>query len=174
MKYIRCLVLFGLLAWERGTLAQSVEYTVKASFIEKIARFTNWKTVKDDESFVITVLGESPFNGELENLAKRTKIKGKPIVVNYVQKYEEVKQSHVVFICASMKNQLPGILDYLSKLQVLAISDSPGFCRKGVHVNFYIDRSETVKFEMNPSSIANAGLVMDLQLLSMGKIINQN
>jgi len=163
-------VLFSLLALTAKS--QSLEYTVKALYIEKFARFTDWKNSIKGEYFVIAILGESPFKGELEKLAKKSiKIKNKPIKIIYVKNIKEAENSQLVFICASEKKNLTEIINHIQKFDILAISDSPGFCKKGVHFNLYLDESE-VRYEVNPSALKKSNLEVEMQLLNLGKIIN--
>lgn len=152
--------------------SQSVEYMVKASFIEKFARFTDWGTNMEGEFFVITILGESPFSGELEKMAKKIKIKNKTIKINYIDDYRDIKDCQVLFICSSEANKLPKIIKFIEHMNILTVSDTPGFCKKGIQTNFYIDKSDTIKFEINPTALNKAKLTIDMQLLSLGKIIN--
>ena len=151
--------------------AQSIEYSVKASFIEKFARFTDWNAMANDEYFVIDVLGESPFNGELEKIAKKVKIKNRTVRINYIDTYQEIKNCHVVFICGSEKNRITDIMKFIEHQNILTIADTPGFCKKGVHLNFYIDESETIKYEVNPLAFKKSNLTVEMQLLSFGKIV---
>jgi hypothetical protein len=151
--------------------AQSVEYAIKASFIEKFARFTDWQTISRGEYFTIDILGKSPFKGELEKIAQKVKIKNKPIKLNYISNYSQAANCQVLFICSSEKNNLNEILNFTSSLDILTISDTPGYCKKGVHINFYIDESGTVKYEINLAALKKNKLMVDMQLLSFGKII---
>ena len=151
---------------------QSVEYLVKSSFIEKFARFTEWKSNFISENFVIGVLGKSPFSGELEILAEKTKIKNKPIEINYIKDYQDILNCQVLFICSSEKDNLPDIINYLGNSNVLLVGDTPGFSEKGVHFNFYLTSKGTIHFEINRRAMEKAGLIADIHLLSIGKINN--
>ncbi|MFN8361626.1 MAG: YfiR family protein [Candidatus Kapaibacterium sp.] len=153
--------------------AQSIEYSVKASFIEKFARFTDWSALPSDDYFVIDVLGESPFNGELETIAKKIKIKNRTVKINYIDNYQDIKNCQLLFISASEKNRISAIMKFIEHQNILAIADTPGFCKKGVHLNFYIDESETVKYEVNPAALKRSNLTVEMQLLSYGKIVQE-
>ena len=167
---ILLVVLFTLFLLDAKS--QSLEYTVKALYIEKFARFTDWKNSIKGEYFTIAILGESPFKGELEKLAKKSiKIKNKPIKIVYIKNTSEAENCQLVFICASEKKNLTEIIKQLEKFNILVISDSPGFCKKGVHFNLYLDESE-VRYEVNPSAIKKSNLEVEMQLLNLGKIIN--
>jgi len=151
--------------------AQSIEYAIKASFIEKFARFTDWQTPIEGDYFGIDVLGESPFNGELEKMAQNVKLKNKQIKINYIHKYTEAVGCQVLFICASEKNRLPQILNFVNNKNILTISDTSGFCKKGVHFNLYVSDAQTIKYEINYTMIKTSNLIVDMHVLNLGKII---
>lgn len=155
-----------------NSLAQSIEYSVKALYVEKIARYTEWKIDITGDYFVIDILGKSPFNGELENMAKKVKIKNKTIKINYLTNYLDIKDCQLLFICASEKSKLSTIIKHIETLNILTVADTPGFCKKGVHVNFYIDDTETLKYEINPNALKRANITVDIQLINYGEIIN--
>ena len=151
--------------------SQSVEYLVKASFIEKFARFTEWAPNSIGDSFVIGVLGDSPFSTELETLSSKTKIKSKPIAISYIKDYRNVSGCNVLFICSSEKNNLSKIISSLGNSNVMLVGDTPGYAEKGVHFNFYLTAKGTIHFEINTKALVSSGLKVDIQLLSIGKIV---
>ncbi len=173
LKNIKIIIFIAIigLSIQMYLQAQSIEYSIKASFIEKFARFTDWGELNSD-SFVIAVLGENPFNGELERLAKKVKIKNKPVKILYIKNYTESFNSNILFISASEKNKIREITKYVEQFRILTVSDTPGFCSKGVHLNFYLDDSETIKYEVNPTAIKKSKLIVEMQLLSYGTIIS--
>jgi hypothetical protein len=150
--------------------SQSVEYFVKASLIEKFARFTEWEPNTIGGNFVIGVLGKSPFYNELEKLSIKIKIKNKPVKILYLNNMEDAKVCQVLFICSSEKDNLPEIIKYLGNYNILLVGDTEGFSEKGVHFNFYLEKNENIHFEINVKALAKANLKTDMQLLSLGKI----
>ncbi len=166
------IIIFILIIFSNQLKSQSVEYTFKASYIEKIARFTDWESSISGDYFVIGVLGESPFKGELEKMAKKMRIKDKTIKIKYFSNYENAKDCHLLFICASEKKNLPAIIKLIENFNILSISDTPGFGSKGVHYNFYIEKDQTIRFEINLAALKKAKLKSDMQLINVGKIIN--
>lgn len=173
MKVTKSIFIFlAILLFAEYSKAQSVEYSVKALCFEKFARLTDWNNELSQDYFVIDVLGKSPFGGELENLEKNIKIKNKPVKVNYIKNYTEIKDCQLLFICASEKNRLLEIIKQVEFLNILILSDTPGFCKKGVHINFYVDDYETIKYEINPAALKRANITVDIQLINYGEIIN--
>jgi len=155
-----------------GLKAQSVEYFVKASLIEKFARFTEWDDQLLGETFIICVLGESPFKGELEKMAGKVRIKDRPIKIKYIRDFTKVQPCQVLFISNSEKNHITEIIGRYSAWNTLLVGDTPGFSEKGVHFNFYYKNNETIHFEVNPKALEKAGLKIDMLLLNLGKITN--
>lgn len=152
--------------------SQSVEYSLKASFIEKFARFTEWETNVTGENFVIAVLGRSPFYNELGDMAKKTKINGLPVKVIYLKNIEEANACQLIFICSSERKNIPDIIKFIENKNILLIGDTPGYCEQGVHFNFYLESNNTVHFEINVKALEKSKLKPDMHLLSIGKIIN--
>ena len=163
---------FIFLLFSGSASSQSQEYSVKALYIEKFARFTDWGNGTNNEYFTISVLGESPFNGELEKTTKKTKIKNKLVKIEYIKRIEDIKDCQLLFICASEKKRLADILKNIEHRNILTIADTPGFCKKGVHLNLFVDESQTIRYEVNPATLKRANLTIEMQLLSYGKIIN--
>jgi len=154
--------------------AQSVEYFVKASLLTKIAQYTEWDSKNNTEFFEIAILGKSPFKGELEKLASTTRIKNKHIKVKYIQDSNQAKSCQMLFICQSERKNLDEILHAFSTKNVMLISDTPEFSGKGIHFNFYTDKDKTIHFEIDLNALKKSGLKPDLQLLTIGKIINKS
>ena len=61
-------LLFSTFYFKVNTFAQTSEYTVKAVFLEGYTRFIEWPESGDAESFIICILGKSPFGETLEEV----------------------------------------------------------------------------------------------------------
>jgi len=153
--------------------AQSVEYFVKASLIGKIAQYTEWNSNNNFDNFEIAILGKSPFNGELEKLASGTKINKKAIKINYIANYSQAEACQILFICRSERKKLNEIIDFLENKNILLVADTPEFSGTGIHFNFYTELDKTIHFEIDLNALKRSGLKPDLQLLTIGKIINK-
>jgi hypothetical protein len=58
---------------------------------------------------------------------------------------------------------LSRIIDFVKGKPVITVSDTPGFCDRGVHINFAIvpvRGKATVKFEVNESAIKFSGFIV--------------
>lgn len=164
-----------LILFSCPAFAQPTEYILKAAFLEKFARFTDWPDQtfeqKDSAHFIISVVGKSPFDGSLEKLYKKEKIKSRPVKIKYIQNENQIPGTHLLFIAKSEKKRLNRILDKAAKHSVLVVSDTRGFAEKGSHINLYITPQGTLHFEINHKASKQAGLKIQVILLEIAKIV---
>ena len=174
--FIRAWAVFACLAiLPSPTLAQPMEYLLKAGFLEKFARFTDWPEQAGMSNtgapFVISVLGESPFEGSLEKIYKQAKIKDKPVQIRYIKRIDEIPGSHMLFICASEAGNLAQIINAAIRHSVLLVSDTEGLAEKGAHINLYVTKKGTLHFEVNVRSVKQSGLSVQLVLLEIARVV---
>lgn len=169
LKYI-CIILIACLAF--ATKAQTNEYLIKAGFIEKFANFTEWPNISKNKEIEIAILGKSPFANELEELYSTRTIKNLPVKIRYIKSLGEIKNSNILFICDSEGSQLTNILNYTQNKPILTISESKGFAKRGVHINFYQTNQGTIHFEINAQRVKKSGLSIDVILLDYAHIVN--
>lgn len=155
--------------------AQPTEYLLKAGFLEKFARFTDWPAHSNMEDthtpFIISVIGKTPFKGSLEKIYRDARIKNKPVKIQYINTHEQIPGCHLLFICESEKKNLKRILTAAKDHPILIVSDTRGFGEKGTHINLYVTPEGTLRFEINPEASKKAGLSIQLVLLEIAKII---
>ena len=168
MFLIICLVGNGIIH------AQVDEYLMKVGFIERFTRFVEWpqgiNTPDSTTPFVISVFGENPFNDKLDQFFETTEIKNRKVEIRYISELEEIQDSRVLFITNSKQKQLSEILILTEDKPVLTVSDTEGFGKKGVRINFYIEQNK-IRFEINKEAIQKGGLQISYLLLNIAKII---
>ena len=174
-----------------STLAQTKrdkytsEYKIKGVLLEKFVDFIDWPDGSDisDKSkpFVICVIGENPFvvveKGKkttedwINKLYSNKKINDKKVEVRTISETKDIQGCELLFISKSEKKKLNEIISIAKKNYVLTISDSAGFVKKGVHINFYVERGNP-KFEVNETALRNSGFRASYHMLKLAKIIN--
>ena len=169
MKYFFFLIilLFRLLP------AQESEYRVKAALVEKITRFVEWpdeQTARDSSSFVLCVIGDSPILPYLQELSRKKNIKNKNVRIIHIEKFDSKLHMDVLFISRSERKKLKSILDSIKNKNILTISDTPGFAKKGVMVNFY-DWKGFIRFEINKKAVESSNLKFSSRLLRLARIV---
>ncbi len=153
--------------------AQGNEYYVKAAYLEKFSRFTEWPSGSLSNEFVITIIGRDPFKGALEEIALKYKFKNLPVRITHINEISELKKCNMLFIGELKKGNVSEITSAIKYKPVLLIGETKGYCEKGVHINFYLTDKGTIHFEINPAAIKRSGLKIDMYLLGVGKVIGE-
>ncbi len=161
------------------------EYQTKAVFLSAISKFIEWpeeSSIKDQSKrFVISVIGENPFvikrrkkdtsEDWLTKSYKDKKIKGKKVEIRYISEIKDIPGCHILFVSGSMKKDLPEIIEMARQYPILTIADTPGFAKKGIYINLFIE-GEHPKFEVNETGIRSSDLEVSFRLLQYGERIN--
>ncbi len=84
------------------------EYTVKAAFLFNFAKFVEWppETFPDPASpFAIGVIGENPFDANLQHAVENKNINGHPLVVKQIKQLSELNNCQILFISISERKR---------------------------------------------------------------------
>lgn len=150
------------------------EYEIKALLVEAVCRYVTWPShvwrTGTHGKFVIGIIGDGSINRWLKRVYTRGKIKGRRIRMVTYSDPENITGCHVLVIAPSAGKYLPHILAAVREKPILTISDSDGFCKKGVHVNLYKEK-EVVRFEVNPYAMRSVSLQAHSRLLKLAKIV---
>jgi len=158
----------------RATLPEVPEYQLKAEFLERFTRFVEWpESALTGSKFVIGVIGEDPFGGALDTIARDRRIKELPVEIRHVRSLDDVSRCQVLFIAGSEDARLERILGRAAGHPVLTVGDTPGFGRRGVDVNFYPD-GERIGFEVNLHAAEGGGLVVSARLLKLARLVGSD
>jgi hypothetical protein len=144
------------------------EYRVKAAFLYNFTRFTSWPD-SGDKQFNLCILGDSPFNGELENLSGKS-VHDRPLVISYPQSPQESTHCHTVFISRARADDLEEIIGSLGGRPVLTVSDIDDFTERGGIIGMYTFDNK-VRFSINLENATQSGLSISSKLLSLASTI---
>jgi hypothetical protein len=150
------------------------EYPLKALFLYNFGSYVDWParaTAAGSDPFVIGILGASPVEGPLQEIAATQKINGRLIVVERFASVEAIRPCHILFIPASatpaMQQQA---IERVRGQNVLLVGESPGFAQRGGAVNFVIEANK-IRFEVNVDAAAAHHLKISAKLLALAKIV---
>lgn len=152
---------------------RSVEYGVKAVFLERFARFVEWPPEALGEPsapFRIEVLGDDPFDGVLEQAYASRPIRGRRVEIRHVARPADVGSCHLLFVSGSMAGRLEEVLARLRHRPILIVGDTRGYGEAGVHLNFYLE-ADKVRFELNPGALRQAGLGVSYLLRQVARVV---
>jgi len=152
----------------------ATEYAVKATYMARFTDFIEWpmQALQDDSAgvIVVSIIGKVPFRDILERTFAVLTIKNKNVEVRYISSVEESVGSHILFISLSEKKRIAKIIAFTRDKAILTVSDTEGFARQGVIINFYLEGNK-VRFEINPSAVEEAGLKVSSLLLNYARIV---
>jgi hypothetical protein len=143
---------------------------LKTAFIYNFTKYIIWPDRNQAKTFKIGVLGKSNIVAPLQELAEKRLANDKSIEVHRFKTIQDLQDSQILFISASEKEQIGAILSTLGNKPILTISDTPGFCERGIMINFFM-QGDMVKFEMNPVKLESAGLKASSQLQKLARIV---
>jgi hypothetical protein len=151
------------------------EYEIKAAFLYKFIRFTEWPADEPKmsaDAFVIGVLGADPFGSTLDRMLEGELIGNKKIVARRFARVEDATDSHVLFISSSSQAELPRILKTLESNSVLSVSEIDSFAQRGGIIALKKE-SNRIVFEINLDAAKRAKLTLSSQLLGLARIVKE-
>lgn len=157
------LLLASMLAY-----AATKEHAVKAGLIYNITKYVVWPSeVNNNEKFNFCVMNRGGLGGSLNALRGKL-TNNKPLMLHRGLKGQIASNCHVAFFNGSDTAQMQQVLQRLSHLPVLTVSDYPDFIEQGGMVGLVRD-GKRVGFEVNLKAVDAAGLNMGAQLLKLAK-----
>jgi hypothetical protein len=151
-----------------------IPYRDKALRMESIVRFVTWPPglrMEDTSTpFNVTVIGKNPFGNHMQDVYQGKRILNKQVNIRYISNVKQIGNTHLLFVSASMKNELDTVLDSVRDKPILTVGDTQGFARQGIHVNFFYEGVK-LRFEINESAARRAGLAINWHTMKAAKRI---
>jgi hypothetical protein len=147
------------------------EYTVKAAFLFNFAKFVEWppETFSDPASpFAIGIIGENPFDSNLQHAVENKNINGHPLVVKQIKQLSELNNCQILFISISERKRLPEILKSIQGAGVLTVSEMDHFLEGGGMIQFLMEERR-VRFAINDQAARKTGLRISSKLLHLAR-----
>lgn len=82
----------------------------------------------------------------------------KEVEIRYFTGLNDIKGCQLLFIADSEKNRIDDIMAFLHNDPILVVGDTKGFDERGVHILFYINRDNELRFKINDEALKNSGL----------------
>jgi len=167
------IAILALLSLARNVRAeQPTEYELKAAYLFNFVKFVAWPAEafqSAQEPIIIGVLGRNPFRGQLQNLVRDKRIKGRRVLVKPFKDLNSLQRCHLLFIADTGSGDLRVLIERLKNSPVLTVSELSGFARKGGMIKLYT-RAHKVRFEINHTAVRSAGLEISSRLLRLAKL----
>jgi hypothetical protein len=147
---------------------------VEAAFLFNFAKFVEWPDSAfpaPESPLVIGILGDDPFGGALDDLARGELVRGRPLVVKRAARLADLKDCHILFVGKSESEHAAEVVRAVAGKPLLTVSDLDGFSQAGGMIQFFLDGSK-LRFLINPAAAQAAELKLSAQLLSVGKLVD--
>ncbi len=149
--------------------AKTEEYHVKAGFLFHFAQLVDWPaSAAGTSDFALCMLGDDPFQGQLESTLDGKAIGTRPIHVLHLKQAQEARNCQVLFISNSEDQRLPKIIGDLGNSAVMTVGEANDFIERGGMIRFVLDQDK-VRFEINLKAADPAGLKFSSRLLLLAK-----
>ena len=137
-----------------------------------LGRFASYIELPDRASkhFVITLIDENPFGSLLDDLYAGKVIGGKPVVIRYATKVEDVGQSDMLFITLVNPRSRQEAIDYGAKHSILTISTATGFAERGGIIQLDFVQQHT-RIKINHAAAVKSNIRIGAPLLSLASVI---
>lgn len=170
-----------------GNNDASSEYQIKAAFVFNFLKFVEWPKSKmkdENEPIIIGIIGKNVFQDAFENLKNKT-IEGRKVIVKRYKgiselddnpqeqpekhpQIEDIRKSHLLFICPSEKNYMKNIIESVENHGILTVADTEGFLEAGGIINLMMEKKK-VRFEINMVAAKESEIQIRSQLLRLAK-----
>jgi len=155
--------------------AQYQDTEIKAAFLYNFAKFVEWPHeafARADSPLVIAIAGDDPFGGTLDRLVEGKRVNGHTIVVRRLRNGSPDGEVHVLFITPSATHRARQLVERVKDAPVLTVGDQPGLAKRGVVVNFYVER-DRVRFEVSLEAARRARLSISSKLLNVARVLDE-
>ncbi|QSQ24467.1 YfiR family protein [Pyxidicoccus parkwayensis] len=166
---------FALLVLLEGVArAQApVEAELKAEFLERFTRFIDWPDTEfesPESPFSLCLLGHTPLEPYLAQMARTRRIKGHAIQVRLLGGPSEVGGCELVWIPPEAAGSLDKLLAHTSGKAILTVGDTEGLAARGAHINLKREGTR-LTFDINMAQAKRSGLRFSSQLLQLGHLV---
>lgn len=165
-RALGCCALAAAVVSEPAVAQRAAEHEVKAAYLANFAKFVVWPAAAHSrgEMFVICVVGADPFGPALDNLVRGTRVDGREVVVRRLASADTNEGCWILFISGSEERRVGEVLEAVSGVDVLTVSDMPQFLGRGGMIQL-VTRAGRVRFEINLPPAEAAGLRVRSELL---------
>jgi hypothetical protein len=171
----RCLAMLLLLGFAQPAAAQQpTEYSVKAAFLPKFARYVNWPPQAQPPAgkpLQICVIGSDPFGTLLDEAAAGQRIEQNPVALRRMRTAADAEGCHLAFVRGTHNQSTAQILAALAGRPVLTVTDSRDGGLRGM-IHFAVEKGR-VSFHVNDALAARSRLDISSRLLGVALSVKQ-
>ncbi len=152
-----------------GALASQEENKLMAVFLGRFASYIELPD-RGSKQFTITLIDENPFGSLLDDLYLGKQINGKPVVIRYATRIDDIGQSDLLFITLVNPRTRQEAIDYGAKNSILTISTSTGFAERGGIIQLDFLQQQT-RIKINHAAALKSNIRIGAPLLSLATVV---
>jgi hypothetical protein len=170
----RIALLVAALLSDEAAAAPVEAVDVKTALVGKIIEFVRWPKGQgsDPPPLVIAVYGNSPLIDRIAEVYSRRELRARAVIVRQAASIEELAGADVILLGAIDRAARQNVLSWARLRPILTMTDCDGCGQEGAGVNFVI-RESRVRFEINPTSLKDAGLTASYRLFAVANVIEE-
>ncbi len=137
------------------------------------ARYVEWPVDSFESAtspIVIGVIGENRFGGDLAAAVAGRNVEGRPVLQKAIETPADADKCQILFVSASAKAGVSGILRRIRTKSVLSVGESERFTDFGGIINF-VKKDGKVRLEINLEAAREARLHLSAKLLSVADVV---
>jgi hypothetical protein len=153
---------------------QPTEYSVKAAFLPKFARYVDWPPETQPPAgkpLQICVIGSDPFGTLLDEAAAGQRIEQNRVALRRMRTTADAEGCHVAFVRGTHNQSTAQILMALAGRPVLTVTDSRDGGVRGM-IHFAVEKGR-VSFHVNDALAARSRLGISSRLLGVALSVKQ-
>ena len=148
----------------------SSEIAVKAAFLYNFAKFTDWPSLGPAAPITLCVVGDARLAGTLLETVRSQHIGGHALDVRAMGGDAPLGSCALVFISASETRRVAAVMDNLTALPVLTVSDVKGFAQTRGIVELVAENGR-MRFVVNADAADRSGLRLSSRLLGLAQMV---
>jgi hypothetical protein len=161
------LVVIGMaLSWSAASAA-SLEYQVKAAYLQKLVSFVDWPAGSfppPGAAINLCVVGDDPFGPALDQIVENQQVNGRPLLVRRLATVSGPSGCQILYIAGSKRQSIANALQAVRGAPSLTITDGPQ--APGSIVQFVV-KQDRVRFTIDVEAASRNGLTISAKLLSL-------
>ena len=151
--------------------APTLEYPIKATFIEKFGDFVSWPAdLPPDGPFNICVYAEDPFGAVMEQTMRGQALGGRPIVLLRVNDAQAAAACHILYVGRTA--QTAAVLASLAGRPVLTVTDAVTWSGPPFGIIHFVVKDNRVRFIIDDAAAAAGHLSISSKLLAVALSVN--
>lgn len=151
-----------------GAQAASLETAIEATYLYKFAPFIEWPggLAPASDDFLICVVGDDPFDGNLDRAVAGEHVGTRPIVLRRLGDATPQTVCDIMYVGGSPRQNVASALAAIAGLPVLTVTDRSRNGGPAGIINFVV-QNDRVRFEIDEAAATRNGLRISSKLLSL-------